>query len=151
MLMDSLAPHYGDNFWFLSYHAMALSEDGQLAAARMKIEKSVAAIQARQQTERRFAVRVRIAVPREGLGRQIEIMYAWLDETCGAEGWGTAPAGLIGVLNDAIAFYFDDAAFAHAFVARFCCGYRVEAVEGAFALRNDTPPPRRGASVHKTP
>jgi tetratricopeptide (TPR) repeat protein len=43
MLMDSLAPHYGDDFWFLSYHAMALSEDGQLAAARMKIEKSVAA------------------------------------------------------------------------------------------------------------
>jgi hypothetical protein len=151
MLMDSLAPHYGDDFWFLSYHAMALSEDGQLAAARMKIEKSVAAIQARQQTERRFAVRVRIAVPPKGLGRQIEIMYAWLDETCGAEGWGTAPAGLVGVLNDAIAFYFDDAAFAHAFVARFCCGCRVEAVEGAFALRNDTPPPRRGASVHKTP
>jgi tetratricopeptide (TPR) repeat protein len=43
MLMDSLAPHYGDDFWFLSYHAMALCEDGQLAAARMKIEKSVAA------------------------------------------------------------------------------------------------------------
>ena len=41
MLMDSLAPHYGDDFWFLSYHAMALSEDGQLAAARMKTEKSV--------------------------------------------------------------------------------------------------------------
>jgi Flp pilus assembly protein TadD len=41
MLMDSLAPHYGDDFWFLSYHAMALCEDGQLAAARMKIEKSV--------------------------------------------------------------------------------------------------------------
>jgi uncharacterized membrane protein YfcA len=85
------------------------------------------------------------------LGGQIEIMYAWLDETCGAEGWGTGPAGLIGVLNDAIAFYFDNAAFAHAFVARLCCGYRVEAVEGAFALRNDTPPLRRGASVHKTP
>src|SRR5258705_7564850 len=41
MLMDSLAPHYGDDFWFLSYHAMALCEDGQLAAARMKIERSV--------------------------------------------------------------------------------------------------------------
>jgi tetratricopeptide (TPR) repeat protein len=41
MLMNSLAPHYGDDFWFLSYHAMALCEDGQLAAARMKIEKSV--------------------------------------------------------------------------------------------------------------
>jgi len=32
-LMDSLASHYGDDFWFTSYHAMALSEDGQLAAA----------------------------------------------------------------------------------------------------------------------
>ncbi|MGE5270497.1 MAG: tetratricopeptide repeat protein [Thiohalocapsa sp.] len=41
-LMDSLAPHYGEDFWFLSYHAMALSEDGQLAAARPKIERSVA-------------------------------------------------------------------------------------------------------------
>jgi tetratricopeptide (TPR) repeat protein len=43
VLMDSLAPHYGDDFWFLSHHAMALSEDGQLAAARPKIERSVAA------------------------------------------------------------------------------------------------------------
>ena len=42
-LMDSLAPHYGDDFWFVSYHAMALSEDGQLAIARTKIERSVAA------------------------------------------------------------------------------------------------------------
>jgi len=42
-LMESLAPHYGDDFWFLAYHAMALSEDGQLAAARSKIERSVTA------------------------------------------------------------------------------------------------------------
>ena len=42
VLMDSLAPHYGDDFWFMSYHAMALSEDGQLAAARPKIEQSLA-------------------------------------------------------------------------------------------------------------
>jgi len=41
-LMDSLAPHYGDDFWFLAHHAMALSEDGQLEAARPKIERSVA-------------------------------------------------------------------------------------------------------------
>src|SRR3954454_25287206 len=41
-LLDSLAPHYGDDFWFLAHHAMALSEDGQLAAARPKIERSVA-------------------------------------------------------------------------------------------------------------
>jgi tetratricopeptide (TPR) repeat protein len=42
VMMDGLAPHYGDDFWFLAYHAMALSEDGQLAAARPKIERSVA-------------------------------------------------------------------------------------------------------------
>lgn len=42
-LMDSLAPHYGDDFWFVSYHAMSLSEDGQLGVARKKIEQSVAA------------------------------------------------------------------------------------------------------------
>ena len=41
-LMDGLAPHYGDDFWFMAYHAMALSEDGRLAAARPKIERSVA-------------------------------------------------------------------------------------------------------------
>lgn len=41
VLMDRLAPHYGDDPWFLAYHAMALSEDGQLAAARSKIERSV--------------------------------------------------------------------------------------------------------------
>jgi tetratricopeptide (TPR) repeat protein len=43
VLMDRLAPHYGDDFWFGSYHAMALSEDGQLAPARAIIERSVAA------------------------------------------------------------------------------------------------------------
>jgi tetratricopeptide (TPR) repeat protein len=43
LLMDSLAPHYGDDFWFVAYHAMALSEDGRLAPARAKIEQSVAA------------------------------------------------------------------------------------------------------------
>src|ERR1700724_4889473 len=117
---------------------------GSVPFVRTKHERRAgmtrASIQARQQTERRFPVRVRIAVPPKGLGRQIEIMHAWLDETCGAEGWGMAPAGLVGILNDAIAFYFDDAAFAHAFVARFCCGYRVESVDGAFAIRNDAPP-----------
>jgi tetratricopeptide (TPR) repeat protein len=40
-LMDSLAPYYDDDFWFMFYHAMALSEDGQLAAARAKIDQSL--------------------------------------------------------------------------------------------------------------
>jgi tetratricopeptide (TPR) repeat protein len=44
VLMDSLATHYGNDPWFLAHHAMALSEDGQLAAARPKIERSVVAM-----------------------------------------------------------------------------------------------------------
>ena len=41
-LLDRLAPHYGDDYWFLSYHAIALGEDGRVAEARPKIERSVA-------------------------------------------------------------------------------------------------------------
>jgi len=110
-----------------------------------------ASTRAQRQVERQFPVRVRIAVPPTGLGRQLEIMHAWLDETCGSEGWASAPAGLSGIVNDATAFYFENAAFAHAFVVRFCCGYRVEAVEGAFPVRDEAPPPRRSAAAHKTP
>ena len=40
-LLDSLATHYGDDFWFLAHHAMALSEDGQRDPARAKIERSM--------------------------------------------------------------------------------------------------------------
>ena len=40
-LLDRLAPHYGDDYWFLSYHAIALGEDGRVAEARSKIERSV--------------------------------------------------------------------------------------------------------------
>ena len=40
-LLDSLAPHYGDDYWFLSYYAIALGEDGRVAEARPKIERSV--------------------------------------------------------------------------------------------------------------
>ena len=105
----------------------------------------------RHEAERRYPVRVRIAVPPEGLGQQLALMHAWLDDTCGAAGWAAAPAGSVGVVNDAIAFYFADAAFAHAFVARFCCGYRVETIGGAFAVRSDGPPPRHSAATHKTP
>src|SRR5215831_14775205 len=98
-----------------------------------------AAVRAQREAERRHPVRLRIAVPPEGLGRQLEIMHAWLDEICGKDGWATAPAGTTGILNDALALYFEDTAFAHAFVALFCCGYRVETIAGAFALRSDMP------------
>jgi hypothetical protein len=59
---------------------------------------------ARREVERRFPVRVRIAVPLAGLGRQLEVMCAWLDATCGTEGWAMAPAGMAGIINDALGF-----------------------------------------------
>ena len=40
-LLDRLAPHYGDDAWFLSYHALALGEDARATEARPKIERSV--------------------------------------------------------------------------------------------------------------
>ncbi len=89
-------------------------------------------------------------MPPDGLGPQLALMHAWLDETCGVAGWASAPAGAIGVVNDAIAFYFENAAFAHAFVARFCCGWRVETVAGAYVVRREPPRPRV-AAAHKTP
>jgi hypothetical protein len=102
--------------------------------------------QIQRDAERRFPVRVRIAVPDDGIVRQFAVMHDWLDAVCGEDGWSSAPAGLIGVANDAVAFYFDDAALAQAFVNRFCCGYRpVEvnrAAEGAFSLRGEATPPQ---------
>jgi len=106
---------------------------------------------ARREAEGRFPVRVRIAVPAHGFGQLLAVMHGWLDETCGAAGWASAPSGIEGVVNDAVAFYFADASFAQAFVTRFCCGYRIETVAGSFTLRDDRPAPRLGAAFHKTP
>jgi hypothetical protein len=41
-LLDRLAPLYGDDWWFTAHHGMALSENGQRAAARPKIDRSLA-------------------------------------------------------------------------------------------------------------
>ena len=68
--------------------------------------------------------RVVIAVPPTGFGAQLAIMRAWLDQSCGPTGWEAAPAGIAGIVNDAVAFYFADPAAARAFVERFSCGYR---------------------------
>src|SRR5439155_10709716 len=67
--------------------------------------------------ERRFPVRIRIAVPPEALGRQHARMIAWLDENCSADRWAMTPSGMRGVLNDAVSIYFPDATLAGAFVA----------------------------------
>ena len=70
--------------------------------------------------ERRFPVRIRIAVPPHGFGQRHTQITAWLDENCGADGWAITPSGTRGVLNDALSIYFGDAALASAFVARWC-------------------------------
>ena len=67
--------------------------------------------------ERHFPVRIRVAVPLEGLGQQHARMTAWLDENCGADGWAMTPSGTRGVLNDAISIYFPMQHSPTAFVA----------------------------------
>ena len=68
--------------------------------------------------ERLFPVRIRIGVPPGGLGQWYSQITDWLDENCGADGWAVTPAGIRGVLNDAISIYFADAKLASAFAAR---------------------------------
>ena len=104
-----------------------------------------------QEAERRYPVRGRIAVPAGGLGERLNQMQHWLDENCGADGWAITPSGVRGVVNDALAIHFADAALAGAFVARWCLGGKVEVTEGAFRVRDDAPAVRVGARTHKTP
>jgi len=40
-LLDRLAPHYADDWWFTAHHGMALSENGAHNAARPMIERSL--------------------------------------------------------------------------------------------------------------
>jgi len=61
------------------------------------------------------------------------------------------PAGLHGVVNDAIAIYLNDATLAGAFVARWCAGYQVESADGVFQVGEDSPTPRGLHAFHKTP
>jgi hypothetical protein len=58
--------------------------------------------------------------------------------------------GRAGRLDEAIAFYFESAGSAHAFVARFC-GYRIETIPGSFAVRRNETAPRCHGAAHKTP
>ena len=103
------------------------------------------------EAERRFPVRIKLALPSGGLGERLDQMHAWLDEKCGADGWAVTPSGLRGVVNDAVAIYFLDPASAAGFVARWCLGSKIESIEGAFRVREDAPVPRVGAMPHRAP
>ena len=54
------------------------------------------------------------------------------------------------VLNDALSIYFGDAAFASAFVTRWCVGATIERGGGVFQVREDELA-RVGSGLHKTP
>jgi hypothetical protein len=110
-----------------------------------------AAQQAARDAERRFPVRVRIAVPLEGLGNRLDQIVAWLDANCGADGWTSTPSSTRGVVNEALAVYFLDATIASAFVARWCAAQRIEILDGVYRVRDDEPKSRVGAGLHKTP
>jgi hypothetical protein len=94
--------------------------------------------------ERSFPVRIRIAVPPNGLGQRYAQITAWLDENCAADGWAITPSGTRGLLNDALSIYFADATLASAFVARWCIGAKIETTGGVFQVREDEPAPRAG-------
>jgi hypothetical protein len=52
------------------------------------------------------------------------------------------PAGMCGVVNDALGIYFLYATLASAFVARWYAGHKVESAEGVFRVREDAPEQR---------
>jgi len=103
------------------------------------------------EAERRFPVRIRVAVSAHGFGSRLDDIKAWLDDNCGADGWAMTPSGLRGVLNDAVAVYFRDPMLAGAFIARWCRVARAESSDGAFRVRDDAPLARYAAPLHRTP
>jgi hypothetical protein len=109
-----------------------------------------AAEQVAREAEQRFPVRIRIGIPREGLGSRLDQMNAWLDANCGADGWTSTPSSTRGVVNDALTICFADATLACAFVARWCAMQRVEIVDGVYQVWDDEPTPRIGTVAHKT-
>jgi hypothetical protein len=102
------------------------------------------------EAERRFPCRIKLGIPAGGLGTRLTEMHAWLDENCGTDGWAITPAGLRGVINDAVAIYFLYATSAAAFVSRWCAGSKIEISDGVFRVREDQPTPRAAAGLHKT-
>jgi hypothetical protein len=103
------------------------------------------------EAERRFPVRIRVALPAGGLGERLNRMHEWLDQNAGADAWAMTPSGTGGIANDAVAIYFADATIASAFVARWCAGHRAEARDGLLQVRNDEPVLRQVARDHKAP
>ncbi len=136
--------------WSCGESRAAHKIDGRGAGARCCVMAASSRLMITE-AERRFPVRIVVAVPPGGFGQRLNGMQSWLDETCGADGWSMTPAGLRGVVNDAVAIYFADATIAAAFVARWCRHAGPDVDRGAFLIREDELPAPRISPRHKTP
>src|ERR1051326_1888711 len=76
------------------------------------------ALTVHRDAERNLPARIRIAVPPDGFGSQLDQMIAWLDANCGPDFWAITPSGTSGVVNDALTVCFLNAELARAFVNR---------------------------------
>ena len=97
--------------------------------------------------DRRFPVRIAIRLPPGGIGRLYKPMTDWLDENCSINGWLMVPAGVRGVVNDAVAVYVGTPTCAVAFVARWCISGDPP---GFYDLRRDDPERRVPIEAHST-
>lgn len=71
----------------------------------------------KRRDELRFPVRIRIEVPKEGFGRQLDEMHLWLTNNAGRDGYAWHADTLPGV--DASAVYLRDEWLVGSFVERF--------------------------------
>ena len=69
----------------IDYRRNCFMRAAQLGAMRQSV--AFGGKQAARDAERRFPIRVRIAVPPEGLGSRLDQIIAWLDANCGADVW----------------------------------------------------------------
>lgn len=92
--------------------------------------------------------RIAIKVPPGGFGQRYTAVKEWLDDNCGIDGWSIAPAGVRGVVNDAVAVYVGTPACAVAFVARWCVPGDPP---GFYDLRKHEPVQRVPTPFHNTP
>lgn len=96
--------------------------------------------------ERQYPVRIKLGIPAGGLGPRLDQIHAWLDQSCGANGWATAG---IGGGNHTLALYLLDATLVGAFVTRWCATSRIGNVEGVFQIREDDAPTVRVVGIRQ--
>ena len=68
----------------------------------------------------------------------------------GANGWTMTPAGLRGVVNDAVAIYFLDATTVRRFRRALACHCQSGDCRCAFQMRHDEPGKRAPLKGHQT-